>query len=545
MRNFENYIIHNSRKSFKILFLLILGFLSVTRSYNQAIYSGGPVQKNQSVYDVRHYLINIDVDINQKSFSGSTIMKVDLKEPAEELAVDLLNAYQIKEIWVGKSRVNFIHQNNKVIINDQAFQKTGIHELKIIYSGLPPVAVKAPWQGGIQWEKDDNGDPWIALTCQNEGAKLFFPCKDHPGDKPDEGAVMVITVPKELKVAGPGILIKEETKGKKSTFTWKTSYPIHNYSLVFNIARYEIVTRNYTTIKGNTVPMIYYILPENLQRAEKHLDILAKSVSVQEKYFGEYPFVKEKIGLAETPHLGMEHQTMNAYGNKYRYTKLGGEDFDWLLYHELGHEWWANKVSNKDWAHFWIQEGICVLGDWLYYREKEGIEAYHLQATKARFSFANKYPIVRDSIVNSVDAYHPDIYGKGAFFMRSLGFIIGEGKFFDLIKSFIGNEKYTYANTVTTSMVESHFSQGSGINLKPYFDFFLKTTYKLEIRIKEVRPKEFDISFTNYKDTLPLEIKDGNEIKKVNISGEPLRITLSNFPVIDPTGYYFKKVVYE
>jgi aminopeptidase N len=543
-KNFPGQMI-NKTKIFKLFILISLSFFSTFEVYNQKIYSGGPIQKNQSVFDVKHYHIFLDVNIDQKSFSGTTTIKIDIKDPTEELALDLLNVYGIEEIWSGKISLNFRHENNKITIIDPLFLKTGIHEIKVVYRGIPPVALKAPWQGGIQWEKDDNGNPWIALTCQNEGAKVFFPCKDHPGDKPDEGAVMVISVPKGLKVAGPGILIKEENKGKKSVFTWKTTYPIHNYSLVFNIAKYEIVTRNYTTINGNTVPMVYYVLPENLHRAEKHLDILAKSVSVQEKYFGEYPFFKEKIGLAETPHLGMEHQTMNAYGNKYRYTKLGGEDFDWLLYHELGHEWWANKVSNKDWAHFWIQEGICVLGDWLYYREKEGIDAYHIQATKARFSFVNKYPLVRDSIVNSVDAYHPDIYGKGAFFMRSLSFIIGEENFFKLIKSFIGDDRYTYANTVTTSMVENHFSKGSEFNLKPYFDFFLKTTERLEIRVKEVRPKEYDISFINYNHGLPLEIQDGSEIKKINVSEEPVRITLNNFPLIDPTGYYFKRVVYE
>jgi aminopeptidase N len=526
----------------------LLPFLFLTLSINgycQKIVSGGPLQDNQANYDVKYYNITLDVDISNKSISGSTIIKIDIKENATEIAFDLINIYQVKEVWIGKKKIDFVHENNKIALTGQDILTKGMHEVKIVYSGAPPIAVKAPWQGGIQWEKDDNDDPWIAFTCQNEGAKILFPCKDHPSDKPDEGAEMNITVPKGLKVAGPGKLIKEEMKGKKSTFTWKTTYPIHNYSLVFNIANYQVVKRNYVTINGNNVMMEYYILPENIHRAEKHLDILANSVKVQEKYFGEFPFVNEKIGLAETPHLGMEHQTMNAYGNKYKYTKVGGEDFDWLLYHELGHEWWANKVSNSDWAHFWIQEGICVLGDWLYYREKEGIESYHNQARKASFSFQNKYPIVRDSSTDSGTAYHPDIYGKGAFFMRSLSFIIGEEKFFELIKSFIGDKRYTYVNTVNTDMVENHFSTGVKMDLKPYFDFFLKTTNRLTIFVKEVRPKEYDISFKNYAGVLPLEIKDGDTIKKVMVSDKPLRITLEHFPMIDPTGYYFKNVLYE
>ncbi|HMP29780.1 MAG TPA: M1 family aminopeptidase, partial [Saprospiraceae bacterium] len=455
------------------------------------------------------------------------------------------NVYQVKSVWIDKTMVAFTHQKDLIRLSQPNLLTAGLHNIKVEYSGPPPVAVRPPWKGGIQWEKDDNNDPWIAFTCQNEGAKMLFPCKDHPSDKPDEGAAMKISVPKGLKVAGPGRLVKEETKGAKSTFTWQTSYPIHNYSLVFNIAKYEVVKRPYTTIDGNQVQMEYYVLPENLHRAEKHLDILAKSVSVQEKYFGEFPFIKDKIGLVETPHLGMEHQTMNAYGNKYRYTKVGGEDFDWLLYHELGHEWWANKVSNSDWAHFWIQEGICVLGDWLYYREKEGIDSFHAQAKKASYSFVNKYPIVRDSSIDSGSAYHPDIYGKGAFFMRSLSFIIGEEKFFETLKSFIGDPKYTYANTVTTDIVENHFSKSTNTDLKPYFDFFLKTIDRLQILVKEVRPKEYDIFLKNYAGTLPLEIKDGTTLQKIMVSDKAVRITSENIPTIDPTGFYFKSVIYE
>ena len=129
--------------------------------------------------------------------------------------------------------------------------------------------------------------------------------------------------------------------------------------------------------------------------------------------------------------------------------------------------------------------------------------------------------------------------------MRSLSFIIGEEKFFEILKSFIGDKRYTYSNTVTTSIVENHFSAGAKMDLKPYFDFSLKTTDRLNIFVKEVRPKEYDISFKNYSGTLPLEIKDGTTIKKVMISAQPERITSEGTPMIDPNMYYFKSVVYE
>ena len=204
------------------LFWIII-FLSGAHLHAQDIVSGGRLKQNQVVYDVFHYNIALDVDIAKKSISGTTVIKIKLKENTPEIAIDLINLYQVKSIWIDKTKVGFTHMKDMIILRDQHLLTPGWHDIKIEYSGIPPVAVRPPWKGGIQWEKDDNNDPWVAFSCQNEGAKILFPCKDHPSDKPDEGAEMKISVPKGLKVAGPGRLIKEETAGNKSVFTWKTS----------------------------------------------------------------------------------------------------------------------------------------------------------------------------------------------------------------------------------------------------------------------------------------------------------------------------------
>ncbi|MBK9151630.1 MAG: M1 family metallopeptidase [Saprospiraceae bacterium] len=511
----------------------------------QRIVSGGPLKPTQSVYDVLHYRILLDVDIEKRIIRGITEIKLNMLVPSKNISFDLLQSYKVTEVWMNNKKQTFTHENHNISITTPANIPTGTQTIKIEYSGVPPLATNPPWVGGIQWEKDDNGKDWVAFTCQNEGAKTLYPCKDHPSDKPDQGAEMEVLVPQGLKVAGPGLLVKEYKKDKKQAFVWKAFYPIHNYSLVFNIGDYEVVQREYTTIDGNKVPMVFYVLRENKPRAQKHLDILEKSLRVLEKYFGEYPFVKEKIGIAETPHLGMEHQTMNAYGNRYRYSQVGGEDFDWLMHHELGHEWWGNKVSNRDWAHFWIQEGICNFGDWLYYLEKEGKASFHQQAINASYQFLNKYPIVQDSVVDSGKAYHPDIYGKGAFFMRSLSFIIGDSLFFRILKDFISDKKHTYQNTVSTSDVERFFSAGAGMQLQPYFDFFLKSTDKLRFRVKAVRPGEYDVKFLNYFESLPVEIQTSGGIMRTEISDDATRIYSDSLPIIDPGNFYLKSVLYE
>ncbi|MDQ3682722.1 MAG: M1 family metallopeptidase, partial [Bacteroidota bacterium] len=387
--------------------------------------------------------------------------------------------------------------------------------------------------------------PWISISCQGEGAKIYFPCKDHPSDEPNEGADMIITVPKGLVVAAPGVLQRVTTKNDKSTYHWKTKYTISNYCLVFNAAKYDVVKRSYTTIEGNKVPMEYYVLQENKDKAEKLLDLYVQSARILEKYFGEYPWAKERIGLSETPHLGMEHQTNIAYGNKYRYDTIGNKTFDWLLHHEFGHEWWANKVTNKDWAHMWIQEGICTFGDAMAFRELGGEEAYLQRMKSTAMHTQNRYPIVRGEEVDSDSAYHGDIYGKGAFFMHTLRYVIGDDIFFPTLKKLATDPKYTYHNFVTTDDVEKLFSTASGKNLKPLFDFYLRTINKLEILVRQTGDKIYDLSLQNFDMLLPVEITTSLGTQRIDLGKKPVRVTSDKTPGIDEKVYYLKRVILE
>src|ERR1700709_87699 len=326
----------------------------------------------------------------------------------------------------------------------------------------------------------------MAITAEGTGGKLYFPCKDHPSDEPNDGVDMIITVPKDLVVAGPGLLQEVTKNGNKATYHWKTNYTINNYSIVFTVGDFAVVSRTYTTVNGNKVPLQFYVLKEHEAKAAHHLDIFEKTIHEQEKYFGEYPWAKEKIAICETPHLGMEHQTMNAYGNKFHYTKVGGTDYDGLMHHEFGHEWWGNKVTAKDWADYWIHEGICTYGDALYIREFEGEKAYNQIFQHSIFGIENKVPVVQHPDMDEEAAYIDDIYSKGAFFMHTLRYVMGDSLFFPALKKFATSPKYTYDNLVTTDDVEKFFTKEAGRDLKPLFDLYLRTIDKLDINVKKM-----------------------------------------------------------
>ncbi|MFZ1784793.1 MAG: M1 family metallopeptidase [Ferruginibacter sp.] len=512
----------------------------------QDLKSGGKLKPEQAIMDIRHYTLVLDVDPDQQSIKGYTEIALILSQRTRTLLFDFWHGLTIDQVWVNGQTAAYTHSNDDLILitpaNELAAEKVMV---KIAYGGKPAVAVRPPWTGGFQWAKDSNGNPWIAITDQGEGGKIFFPCKDHPSDEPNEGADLIITVPKGLVVAGPGLLQKVTTKKNKSTYHWKTNYTISNYCILFNIGKYKVVKRIYTTVNGNKVPMEYYVLEENIDKAEKLLDLFEQSARIQEKYFGEYPWVKERIAASETPHLGMEHQTNIAYGNKYKYDKLGGKDFDWLLHHEFGHEWWANKVTNRDWAHMWIQEGICVFGDAMATRELAGEDAYLKRMQQIAINTQNKFPVVQGDEVDSDSAYISDIYGKGAFFMHTLRYILGDELFFPTLKKLATSPQYTYDNTVVTADVEQLFSTAYGKSLKPLFHLFLYTTDKLEIQVKQTGENKYTVKLLNLDMPVPLDVVTHAGTQRLMVDQKGIVITSKTNIQIDPTVFYLKKLIIE
>ena len=487
------------------LFVLTLFLFSCSKAYKGK--SGGPLKEAQANVDVKFYSINLDVNPKEKLISGYTSIEFSTKSDCKTLIFDLENKLTITEITLNDNKVPFIHEKDLIYINSVDTILMGKQVLKVTYHGKPREASNPPWDGGFTWETDDNGNPWISITCQLNGAKIFYPNKDHPSDEPDLGAELIISVPSDLVVAGPGLLIDKTKKNGKSIFHWRTNYPINTYSILFNIGKYEVVSKTYTTIKGNTIPMVFYVLENNKDKADYHLDLLARSTSILEKYFGEYPWINEKIGICETPHLGMEHQTMNAYGNKFKYKKVAQHDNDWLMHHELGHEWWGNKVSVKDFADLWIHEGICNYADALNVFELGGDSAYQAVMEKRLKAVKNNHAIVQGKDLSSDIVYHGDIYTKGGFFMHSLRFILGDSLFFPTLKELATNETYTYQNLITTADVEKLFSSAYGNDLSHYFNFYLKSTKTLKIVVERIDENKYKVSFKNYKHTLPIEIK--------------------------------------
>jgi aminopeptidase N len=493
--------------------------------------------------DIRHYTIVLDIDIKQKAIKGYTEVSLNLSKKTDTILLDLIHLYTVTAIKADNKKVLFTQNDDKIFITTAVGFTAGSHKINIEYNGIPPVAVRPPWNGGFTWTKDINGNDWVVINIQGEGGKMYFPCKDHPGDEPNEGVDMKITVPAGLVVAGPGVLKNVSTKNNKTTYYWKTNYTISNYCILFNIGKYKAVKDVYTTIDGHAVPVEYYVLEADTMHAKKVIATRMRDTRILEKYFGEYPWVKEKIGIAEVPNPGMEHQTMITFDNKFDYEKVGGQEYSANLFHEFAHEWWANKVTNRDWAHMWIQEGIATYAEALAMLELGGEAAYNKIIDGHRRGVRNRKPMVPGDEVTEAEVYAGgDIYGKGSFFMHSLRYVIGDSIFFPALKQLATDPKYTYDNFVTSADVESLFSNASGKDLKPFFDFYLRTTNKIEVTIKAVGYQKYQVKITNFFMPLPFDITANDKTTKLIIPAEGIMINSLLPPQVDAKGFYLKKV---
>ena len=397
--------------------------------------SGGPLRSEQACYDVLHYSLHIDVDDAAHTIAGTLSMRAKWLAAQSELQLDLDAALAVQSVQLDGAAVP--HERTGGVLHIRPGQPLAIgaaFTVEVAYGGAPRTAKNPPWDGGFTWAKTPDDKPWIATSCQGEGADLWWPCKDHPSDKPD-GFDLHCTVAKGLVVASNGTLQgKPATKGGRTTFHWRTQSPIANYNIALNIAPYVELKDTFACIDGTKMPVQFFVLPSSEAKAKRCMAQFLDHVHVFEELLGPYPFRHEKYGVVETPHLGMEHQTIIAYGNGWK-----DEQYDWLHNHELAHEWWGNLVTCRDWKDMWIHEGFGTYMQPLYLERKFGRARYDQEV--AGYRLMNRTPIAPREIKNSHEIYFTggggnDIYYKGSAVLHTLRWQLGDEKFFQALRRF-------------------------------------------------------------------------------------------------------------
>jgi aminopeptidase N len=440
----------------------------------------GSITKERVWWDVKFYHLNIKVNPADSTIAGSNLIKYQVLQEYSTMQIDLQNPMEIFKVIQDGKTLKYRREGNAFFIKLIALQTKGaIKELTIYYGGKPKVAVNPPWDGGITWKKDNNGNPFIASSCQGLGASVWWPNKDHMYDEVD-AMLISVNVPKNLTDVSNGRLqsvinLKDGTK----TFNWYVSNPINNYGVNINIGDYVSFSEQFKGEKGN-LDCNYYVLRDNLAKAKKQFQDVPRMLKAFEHWFGPYPFYEDSYKLVEAPYLGMEHQSSVTYGNGFQNGYLGrdlsgtgwGLKFDFIIIHESGHEWFANNITYKDIADMWIHESFTNYSESLFVEYYYGKEAGFEYIRGTRKGINNDKPIIGNYGVNNEGS--GDMYPKGANMLHTLRQLVyNDEKWREILR---GLNSTFYHQTVTTKQIEDYLSLHVGIDLSTVFNQYLRDT---------------------------------------------------------------------
>jgi len=437
----------------------------------------GMLRPERTCYDVTFYDLSIRVNVAEHKIGGYVDMHYTAMADFKTLQIDLFENMKLERILQDKQELKFERQHNAVFVTFPKTQAEGTKgSIRIHYSGKPQEAKNAPWDGGFVWSKDQNGDPWIGVACEGDGASLWWPNKDHLSDEPDSMSIR-ISVPKALNCVANGNLRHIVDQGDYRRFDWFVSYPINNYNVTVNIAKYSHFTDAYTALDGDTLQLDYYVLPYNLTKAKQHFTQVHKVLACYERFFDKYPYWRDGFALVETPYLGMEHQGAIAYGNKYMRGYLGGMiprdmNWDYIIVHETGHEYFGNSITCQDLSEMWIHESFTTYMEALYVECAYSYEDAVRYLVGQRPYILNKEPIIGPPDVNWEDWKGSDHYYKGAWMLHTLRHAINDdAKWFDLLKGFY--RRYAGSNITTKEFVD-YVNQCTGCKWEPFFEQYLR-----------------------------------------------------------------------
>ncbi|WP_291068855.1 MULTISPECIES: M1 family metallopeptidase [unclassified Empedobacter] len=543
--------------------VLLLGLISITtnaqvlnnkQEFTRQDSLRGTNNEFRNWWDVKKYKVSVEPDYQSKSIKGKTTITFDKIAPQQSdlLQIDLQDPMMVSAVKLnGKKISDFKRDGNVYFINVGKNIKNTSNQLELEYNGNPRVAVKAPWDGGWIFTKDEKGRDWMSVAVQGLGASAWFPNKDYLGDEPDKGMELEIIAPKDLVGVGNGRLVSKKEKNGKTISTWKVVNPINNYNIIPYIGHYVNFKDTFEGEKGK-LDLDYYVLDYNIDKAKSQFEQAKLMLKSFEHWFGPYPFYEDSFKIVEAPHLGMEHQSGIAYGNKFENGYLGrdlsgsgwGLKWDFIIVHEAGHEWFGNNITEKDVADMWIHEAFTAYSETLFTETYYGKDAASEYVRGTRKAIQNDIPIIGVYGVNQEGS--GDMYYKGANMIHTLRtWMNNDEKFRQMLR---GLNKEFYHQTVTTEQIENYIAKFSGLNLNTFFNQYLRTVKVPTLELKQ-NGNKVEYRYTNVVDgfAMPLRLKDSDVIINPTTNWQTINnstITKAIDVTINPNYYIDSHIIY-
>lgn len=439
----------------------------------------GSITPERAWWDVGFYDLHVRLDPSDSTIRGWNGITYRVTGKPRAMQIDLQQPLQIDSVLQDGKRVGFRRDGNAFFLAVSGQRKGTTRTVTVYYSGKPQVAERPPWDGGLIWARDPDGQEWISTACQGLGASVWWPTKDTQTEEPDSQRVAV-TVPGSMQAVANGRLrgIGRQPDGW-ATYEWFVTSPINNYDIAVSAGHYALFTDSYEGENGH-LTLDFWPLARNLDAARAQWSQVKPMLACFEQWFGPYPWYQDGYQLVEAPHLGMEHQSAVAYGNGYNNGYKGkdlsgtgwGLTWDFIVIHESAHEWWGNSITSADIADMWVHESFANYSESIYTECRYGKNAGAEYVRGTRKLVKNDKPIVGPYGVNSEGS--GDMYYKGGNMLHTIRQVIGNDTTWRAVLRGL-NEKFRH-RIVTGKEVQDYISSQSGIDLSRVFAQYLTTT---------------------------------------------------------------------
>ena len=423
--------------------------------------------------DLLFYHLDVRVNPEEKSVAGKNTIRFRMLTDDTRIQLDLYANLTVDRILLGTTPLEYERDLNTVYVDFPSTLRAGReYTIDFHYSGSPREQGRF---GGLSFGKDPSGRHWITTASEDNGAGVWWPNKDQWRDEVERMQISV-AVPNDLMDVSNGRFLGKTDLGDGYTrWDWLVQYPINNYNVALNIGRYEHFTDRF-----GDLPLDYYVLPENVDKAKRQFAQTIPMLEAFQKYLGEYPFAKDGYKLIEVPYLGMEHQSAVAYGNQFANGYLGRDfagvgislKFDFIIVHESAHEWFGNAVSAADVSDMWIHEGWATYLESLYVEHMFGHDEAIKYVNGYKTKVMNAEPIVTQRGIHRSPTQ--DMYFKAALFLNTLRSVVNDdGVWWALLRDFY--QQFKYRNILTEDVVR-FFNVRLKRDLTPVFDQYLRRT---------------------------------------------------------------------
>lgn len=520
--------------------------------------TGGPMPAEQQALAFDHADLKFKIFPDKKAIEGEATLTFTAKAALDKLVLDFDRVFAISKLTIDGKALKpsaWTNPEGRMTISlPRRVAKGKAVTVSITYAGVPLEAKRAPWDGGFVWSKTETGEPWIATAVQGDGCDLFWPCIDYPTGEP-KLVDLHITVPAPLVAPANGVFLGMTERDGWRTYNWRAKTP-NTYAIALDVGPYEELTAPYKSRYGDSFPMSFWYLKGRAEKAKALFAEFTPMLDFYEQMIGPYPFRDEKMGVVETPHLGMEHQTINAYGNEYRKDVYG---FDWLLQHEFAHEWFGNQLTNADNDDMWLHEGYGTYMQPLFSQWLHGDMEYMARLNQMRVDSKNRFPIVsgralkEDEVYNGERGPGNDIYYKAANVLHTLRALVGDEAFFKITRIAVygtpdpkpGNFAPRYLSTPAFIKI---VNEVTGADYSWFFDVYLYEAQQPEL-LQSRDGADLVLTWKTPKDKpfpMPVDVKVGHNVITVPMTGGAGRLTVGDAApvIVDPASKVLRRQPY-